>query len=172
MRIFNRICKFFTDSPTFPDSNPELGDIARDRISGFEGVVVGVVRYQFNEDRIGIRPEMLINGAPAEVQYFDRSGVEVVEKQAMPHQDPPPQRIDFGVRVTDMVTGISGIVQGYHAHLNGCGRYLVSPDKHDGKSPNYESFTFEQLTVGEQVVVKQQRITGGPVKGIRTPRMV
>ena len=112
MRIFNRICKILTDSPTIPGANPELGDIARDRISGFEGVVVGVVKYQFNEDRIGIQPEMLINGAPAAVGYFDHSGVEVVEKYGMPSRMPPPQMIDFGVRVTDMVTGISGIVQG------------------------------------------------------------
>lgn len=172
MRIFNRICKIFTDSPTFPDANPELCDIARDRISGFEGVVVGIVKYQFNEDRIGIRPEMLIKGAPAAVEYFDDSAVEVVEKCGMPSRVPPPQRISFGVRVTDMVTGISGIVQAYHKHINGCGRYLVSPDKHEGKVPDYESFTFEQLIVGQQIVAKKQTQNGGPVPGIRAPRTV
>ena len=42
------------------------------------------------------------------------------------------QRIEFGVQVTDVVSGLQGIITGYSTYITGCSQYLVQP-KGNGK---------------------------------------
>jgi hypothetical protein len=56
-----------------------LGDKAKDRISGFEGVVVAVTEWLNGCRRITIQPEALHEGKPIESSTFDAEQVARVE---------------------------------------------------------------------------------------------
>jgi hypothetical protein len=49
----------------------ELGDVARDSITGFEGVVFARVEYLFGCVRFSLQPQALHDGKPIESQTFD-----------------------------------------------------------------------------------------------------
>jgi len=56
----------------------ELGDLAKDRITGFEGVVE-VMSYWLNSCcRVTLRPTTLKDGLPLESRTFDSPQVEVI----------------------------------------------------------------------------------------------
>ena len=59
-----------------------LGDLARDRITGFEGIVFSRTAYLTGCDRVGLQPMSLDNdGMPKKPDTFDIMEVEVVEKR-------------------------------------------------------------------------------------------
>lgn len=61
----------------------QLGDRVRDRISGFEGVVVGVTEWLYNCRRPIVQPSTVgTNGKPIESQSFDEPQLEVLEPAA------------------------------------------------------------------------------------------
>ena len=59
----------------------KLGDKARDRISGFKGVVVAITEWLNGCQRITIQPEELKDGEPVENYTFDAEQIEVVSVQ-------------------------------------------------------------------------------------------
>lgn len=59
----------------------KLGDIARDRITGFEGVVIARTEWWNQCDRYTIQPRTLHDGKPVDSQTFDEPDIELVEAQ-------------------------------------------------------------------------------------------
>lgn len=56
----------------------QLGDLAMDTLSGFEGVVVGVTQWLNACRHIGLKPKGLDkDGKPRETQWFDEPQIEV-----------------------------------------------------------------------------------------------
>lgn len=56
----------------------QLGDLAQDTLSGFEGVVVGVTLWLHACRQIGLKPEGLDNdGKPRAIEWFDEPQIEV-----------------------------------------------------------------------------------------------
>jgi hypothetical protein len=55
-----------------------LGDVVRDKISGFSGVATGRLEYLNGCVRWAISPRILHEAKPVESQYFDEEQVEVV----------------------------------------------------------------------------------------------
>lgn len=53
----------------------KLGDDAHDRISGFQGVVIGRATYLFTAAQLLIAPPVIERGAPAEPQWFPEGRV-------------------------------------------------------------------------------------------------
>lgn len=49
----------------------ELGDVVKDPITGFTGVVTAYTRYLYGQSRVGVESMVLIEGKPVEPQYFD-----------------------------------------------------------------------------------------------------
>lgn len=61
----------------------ELGDLVRDRITGFEGVVVAVTHWITGCARISIQPQSLNKeGQPTELATIDITQLELLEKEA------------------------------------------------------------------------------------------
>lgn len=56
----------------------KLGDIARDRVSGFEGVVVGRTQWLRGCDRLVLQSQALYEGKPVEPVSFDEPDLEFV----------------------------------------------------------------------------------------------
>lgn len=56
----------------------ELGDIARDTITGFEGVVISTTKWLNGCVRYAIQPQQLKDGKVIEPEWFDSQQVELV----------------------------------------------------------------------------------------------
>lgn len=57
----------------------KLGDIARDTVTGFEGVVVAITKWLHGCDRVCIQPQKLKDGKPIEGVTFDALQLELVK---------------------------------------------------------------------------------------------
>lgn len=67
-----------------------LGDIARDTVTGFEGVVIGIIQWLYGCRRISIQPRELKDGKPIEHVSFDEPQVALIQKAAVPSIDSTP----------------------------------------------------------------------------------
>jgi hypothetical protein len=56
----------------------KLGDIVRDTVSGFEGVVIAEHQWLNGCKRISVQPQKLHDGKPIEAQTFDEPQLELV----------------------------------------------------------------------------------------------
>ena len=66
---------------TSKKANIKLGDLARDRITGFEGIVIARTEWMNQCDRYTIQPRELREGKPVESQTFDEQDLTVIEVQ-------------------------------------------------------------------------------------------
>lgn len=57
----------------------QLGDRVRDRITGFEGVVIGITDYLYGCRRPIVQPQGMHEGKPKEAQSFDEPQLALVE---------------------------------------------------------------------------------------------
>lgn len=80
----------------------ELGDEAKDKISGFAGVVTGVTQWLNGCRRFMLTPKKLSkDGKPAEAQWFDDVQVVLVKATAMPKAPPAGGPRAAPTRATD-----------------------------------------------------------------------
>lgn len=61
------------------NSGPLLGDRARDKITGFEGIVVAQCQFLNGCQRVMLQPKADADGKMCEGVYFDIEHVEVIE---------------------------------------------------------------------------------------------
>lgn len=78
----------------------ELGQRGRDKVTGFEGILIGHCRYLTGCDQYGISPPAK-DGEVKAAQWFDEGRIEVIgagltvsdvtaEKNGGPNRDAPP----------------------------------------------------------------------------------
>lgn len=60
-------------------SEINLGDIAKDTITGFEGVVIGDTKWLHGCRRLTIQPRELKDGKPVEAMSFDEPQMVLVQ---------------------------------------------------------------------------------------------
>lgn len=53
-----------------------LGKQGRDRITGFEGIIISRIKFLFGCDNLGIASKTK-DGAPGPTEYFDKARVEI-----------------------------------------------------------------------------------------------
>ncbi len=58
-----------------------LGDKAKDKVTGFEGIVVARTVYLNGCARIGLQSDKLKDGLPTETQWFDEPQLTLVKAQ-------------------------------------------------------------------------------------------
>src|SRR6185369_6573620 len=110
----------------------ELGDMARDTLTGFEGVVTGRTHWLTNCDRLTLHPRKLDKeGAPQKEHGFDITHCILLEKGVIPNPRPAQdqrEHIKLGDTAKDEITGFEGIVIA-RAHWLGDGDRLVLQPK-------------------------------------------
>jgi len=62
-----------------------LGKKAKDKITGFEGIIVGKISYLFGCAQYGIAPEAK-DGKVSETHYFDEGRIEVIGNGILPEE--------------------------------------------------------------------------------------
>jgi hypothetical protein len=68
----------------------ELGDIARDRMTGFEGVVVARTEWLYGCSRLTLKPQGLKDGKSIDTETFDEPQLERVIADAFERYPAPP----------------------------------------------------------------------------------
>ena len=58
----------------------EKGDLVKDKITGFTGLVICILDYLHGCKRLAIKSKDLKDGLPMDEQYCDENQVEIIEK--------------------------------------------------------------------------------------------
>ncbi len=61
----------------------ELGDRVKDKITGLEGIAVGITNYLYGCRRVSIQPEQIKDHKPADWFTIDEPQIEIVKKAAV-----------------------------------------------------------------------------------------
>lgn len=92
----------------------KIGDVAKDELTGFEGLVIGRSRYLSNCDRLTLQPRSLDkDGKPQATNSFDITHCALVQAGAVPVPDKSWDRrenIALGDTAKDAITGFQGVV--------------------------------------------------------------
>lgn len=75
-----------------------------------------------------------------------------------------PQDFRFGLKVRDVITGVTGTATGKCDYISGCSQVLVAPRyKEDGTKVDAEWFDIQRLEVaGNDVITLDNVLTPGP----------
>jgi len=65
----------------------ELGDLLREKVTGFEGVVMAVSYYFTGCNHYGLVSRNLKDGVPVDWQWFDESRLILTEKSVVKYKD-------------------------------------------------------------------------------------
>ncbi len=63
----------------------QLGQKAKDKITGFEGILIAKVTYLYGCDQYGVTPEAR-DGKTGDTQYFDEGRIEIIGKGVLPEE--------------------------------------------------------------------------------------
>lgn len=144
----------------------ELGVIAKDTITGFQGVVVCHSTFLGNCPRYTLRPREVKDGKPVAPQAFDNTRLAFVESTTLKvlHPTRPDEQVELGDRVRDAITGLEGIATSLHIYIDGCSHVGIQPrELKDGVPVEVSYMDEKDLTVLDRANPKPApRKTGGP----------
>ena len=69
-----------------------MGDLVRDRVSGFTGIAVSLHRYLQGCDRIAVQPKVDKDGKLPELKTFDAPDLEVIKRSVVSYSEPAVER--------------------------------------------------------------------------------
>lgn len=136
----------------------QLGDKVRDKITGFEGIVVSHTVFVAGCERVGVQSQELHEGKPVSVQMFDVPNLTILEKNAFKVPEINDGTVQLGDRVRDTVTNFKGIATSITSEITGESRVGITPEaKSDGKPA--EGYLFSGTHV-EKVEEKHEAPSG------------
>lgn len=144
-----------------------LGKLAKDKITGFKGVIVGVRENLYGCDQVRIQPRDLKSedGSTKKAEIFDLPQVEISDNVAKVIEcTPNPQIITLGSKVKDPITEVEGIAVLREVYLNGCSGVGVMPPKNKDGDVKANMYAEERLQVVQAEAAKpgERRHNGGP----------
>lgn len=143
-----------------------LGDIAKDTITGYEGVVIAYATYLSNCPRWTLRARETKDGLPIKAQSFDAPRVEFVGKSEIVVLPPARPRVQVGLgdKVRDLISGVKGIAITHIIYTDGCSHVAVQPQElKDGIPVDSVWIDEKDLAIDEVANPKPVAVkTGGP----------
>lgn len=76
-----------------PNSTIMLGDVAKDAITGFQGIVTGHARYVTGCDQVCITAGVGTDGKPSECLWLDIGRVDLVQANPLGLQRTPAEEV-------------------------------------------------------------------------------
>ncbi len=157
-----------------------LGDVARDKISGFEGVVTGVADFLHACHRLQLQPAKVDDetGKPKATAFFDSPQLELVKKGNYKSSLIEDHDIELGDLAVDCITKFEGVVVTMTRYMDMATRVSIQPSRLNEKTglPT-EAYTFnagsldivKKGTFKPEVVETKEGVTkpppGGPDRG-------
>lgn len=145
-----------------------MGDIARDRVTGFEGVVVCRTEWLNNCTRWTLQPQEAKGGKATPSHSFDEPDVEFVKKSKIsvlevsrPSED---KQVNLGDEVKDNLSGLSGVVVAQAFWINGCSKLAVQPKELKDGEPVPSTWVDEKdVKITKRLKEPRAKVaTGGP----------
>ena len=62
-----------------------LGKKAKDKVTGFEGIIIGKIHYLYGCDQYGLSPEAK-EGKINDTQWFDEKRIEIIGRGVLPEE--------------------------------------------------------------------------------------
>ena len=152
-----------------------LGKKARDTVSGYEGVVIGVEKHLHNCDRVYIQKQKVQdNGEPVKGSWCDLPQVLIGGKSSIPVTPPQPLTFSLGDEVQDTLSDFKGVVVCVVQWIQGCWRLAIqSREMEKGVPVDEISLPSSQckliksakpVSSAEGAPVKVETRPGGPMK--------
>lgn len=147
----------------------KLGQSVREKVTGFEGVIVTISHEVDGSVLMGVQPRVLVDGKPQEAWEFDIERLEALDAVAILNLAGEDQKasMKLGAIYRDRVTGMVGTAVRLVEFLGGCNRITLRPkvDK-DGKLVDGVMIPMEQAELVDEgpavVAEKKKTPTGGP----------
>lgn len=103
--------------------------VAKDTVSGFQGVVISRTAHLFGCAQYGLAPqELSADGSPRTTEYFDESRIEVIDDSNAVEGEKDFDKIfavPLGSEVQDKVSNFKGKVLVIAESLHNCSQYYV-----------------------------------------------
>ncbi len=110
-----------------------LGDIAKDDLTGFEGVVIGRTHWLTNCDRLTLQPRGLDkDGQPSKSHSFDITHCTLISRAAIapsPFAGDMHPELALGDVARDTITGFEGVIIARATWISACDRLVLQPTK-------------------------------------------
>lgn len=154
------------------------GDLVKDLVTGFEGIVTSRTTWLHGCDRMIVQPQKLTaDGKPVEDSAFDEDRLKIVKKAKIAWAAPSEEEIaafPLGAEAKDDLTGFKGIISGLTVNLSGNIHVFLEPCKldKDGKAPELQGFNSTRVSITKPKPVprtsdKTTGKDGGPQRGER-----
>lgn len=126
--------------------------VAKDKISGFKGVIIARTAHLFGCAQYGLAPqELSADGTPRPTEYFDESRIEILDETEAINGENDFNiifAIKLGSEVKDKVSNFEGKVLVAVENLYNCNQYYVEqPVDKDGKTQEGKWFDEGRLSV-------------------------
>ncbi len=149
---------------------PQLGDIARDIVTGFTGCAVAIARWYNNCDRLMVQPRFVKddNSVP-DACWFDVPTLEKVggtDLQVLP-PNRPPEQVELMDLVEDRVTHLRGRAMAHVVYMHGCSRFFVQPTQLGKDGSIAKMVLVDELDL---VIVERWEKPATPTEPARTVR--
>lgn len=152
------------------------GDLAKDVVTGFEGIITARTTWLHGCDRIAIQPTKLgSDGTPVKDQVFDEDRVKIIKKAKVKFTPPTDDELvamPIGAEAKDTVTGFKGIIAALTVTLGGQLHVVIEPEKlnKDGGCFDNEAFVSSRIEVIKPKPVPKTTAQttgkdGGPQRG-------
>jgi len=110
-----------------------LGVTARDKVSGFTGIVHSKIEFLTGNVQFALQPPAK-EGVLPDTIGFDEHQLEEAPGASVPSIAPPADTgVKLGEKVKDIVTKFEGIATKRSTFLNGCVYYMVVDEEKGGK---------------------------------------
>lgn len=148
-----------------------LGDTAKDIVTGFRGIVMARISWLHGCDRLILEPTTLSpTGELQKQQVFDEQRIEVCVRNTITIPDQTNATyFDLGVKAKDMLTGFEGIIVAQTIWLGNSITYTIEPITLDKDGQPRTAYAFEssriQLIAVQAVPVSKNAVNdrpGGP----------
>lgn len=146
----------------------KLGDLAKDSVTGFKGIVTEEIEMLYNCERVTLSPKVGDDGKIKVSNDFDLPGVKVLEEMVVDPVKPEKQIVHLGDKVKCRLTDLEGYVFLVSLHLSGCRQLGVAPKITDKNKIELQLVTEGQVDVQKEEKAKDShKETGGPMPEIR-----
>lgn len=145
-----------------------MNAIAKDTISGFQGVIIARNAHLFGCAQYGLAPqELSADGTPRTTEYFDEARIEIVdETNAVYSEDIYNEifAIPLGSEVEDKVSGFKGKVLIVIENLHNCSQYYIEPTVDKDGNPQRGQFCDEGRLIVKGEGIKPEEVVS-PKRG-------
>ena len=154
-----------------------IGDEAKDIVTGITGTVVVRHDYLYGVPRVGIQPQGSFEGKAHETIHIDILQAELVKKDAVSRKGTAKtSTIPLGAKCKCKVTNYDGVCTGKAEWLYACTKILIQPQKNNPRTlmpldpawfdePGVELIGEESPLVEEAKVARTTGGFGKPVSG-------